>query len=303
MAHAGYNAGIDGMEESPVSAQPNPSSSFGALLRHWRAARHVSQLELASEADISTRHLSFLETGRARPSRVMVRRLAETLALPFRERNDLLTAAGFAPIHEERNLHEPVMARFRSAIQWMLDKQEPYPALVMDRHWNFVELNRGARALVQAFLPPAALERYPNAMELLFAGDGLRPWVENWDEVASILLARIHREHIQLPTDQHLAALYEQLASAEAVPHDWRGIAACADPGPVLPLVLEKDGFRSSMFTTITTFGTPHDVTLQELRIESYFPADAETEQLLETLVDGESTGPAAPSGRDAAPG
>lgn len=279
-----------------MSAQLDSRSSFGALLRYWRSVRHFSQLELALEAQTSTRHLSFLETGRAGPSRAMVQRLASVLGLPLREQNDLLTAAGFAAIHEQRALHDPPMARYRAAIQWMLDKQEPYPALVMDRYWDIVDMNRGARSLLGTFLPPDVLERYSNAMELLFAADGLQPCVDNWNEVASILLARIHREHVRSPTDERLAALYERLASVEAVPADWRGIAACAEPGPVLPLVLSKDGIRSSLFTTITTFGTPHDVTLQELRIESYFPADTETAQLLESLAEPGSSGDAGPA-------
>lgn len=270
------------MEAEQYSVPP-----FGPLLRQWRACRRLSQLELAGEAEVSARHLSFLETGRARPSREMVQRLANALEMPLRDRNALMLAAGLAPAHEHASLDDAEMARYREAIQWTLDKQEPYPALVMDRHWNIVTMNGGSQRFLLGFLPEPRLRRFSNAMELLFARDGLQPYVENWDEVASAMLARIHREHAHAPGDGDLAGLYSRLASSAAVPENWRAIAAGTDPGPVLPLVLRKGESISSLFSTITTFGTPHDITLQELRIECFFPADGATRELLDGLSEG----------------
>lgn len=261
------------------------ASGFGVLVRHWRGARRFSQLDLAMEADISARHLSFLETGRAQPSREMVQRLANALEVPLRERNDLLTAAGYAPVHEQSKLDEPDMFRYRGAVRRLLDKQEPYPALVMDRHWNIVTMNGACLRHALLFLEEGDLERHPNAMRLLFAEDGLQPCVVNWEEVASAMLGRIQREHLRSPLDRELATLYEDLAASRTTPADWRSIAACTDLGPVLPLALEKGETRSRLFTTITTFGTPHDITLQELRIECYFPEDEATEALLLELA------------------
>jgi len=251
----------------------------GPLLRHWRAARRVSQLDLALDADVSSRHLSFVETGRAQPSREMVLRLAEALEVPLRERNALLLAAGYAPLYRETGLGAPEMVDARHAVEFILDKQEPYPAIVVDRHWNLLLANPATHRFLALFLPgpPAGPV---NVMRLIFDPQGVRPFVENWEEVARHLVERVHREAAG-PPDETTRALLQELLGYPGVPSDWRTPQLDRVPAPLLSIVYRKGDLRLSVFSTITTFGTPQDVTLQELRIECFFPADEATRVLL----------------------
>jgi transcriptional regulator with XRE-family HTH domain len=255
------------------------AKGVGGLLRQWRAARRLSQLALALDADVSSRHLSFVETGRAQPSREMVLRLADALSVPLRERNALLLSAGFAPLFRETDLEAPEMVAARQAVEFILAHQEPYPAIVVDRHWNVLRANGATQRILGRFLaaPPAGPL---NAMRLVFHPGGLRPFVENWEEVAGALMERLHREAAG-PPDEETRALRDELLACPGVPARWRTPELDRPPAPLLSIVYRKDDLRLAFFTTITTFGTPQDVTLQELRIECFFPADEATRRAL----------------------
>ncbi len=257
----------------------NAILEFGPLLRHWREARRLSQMELALEADVSSKHVSFLETGRNRPSREMILRLSQAMDVPLRDRNLLLNSAGFAPAYQEASLESPSVDRAMDAVTRILDKQEPYPAIVMDGDWTLLRQNRGAAALGDMFLPDAPATGF-NALELLFHPDGLQPFVVNWDELAATLLMRLYRESMGVGGTDRRKALLDKLLAMPTAPADWREIAGRLPNGPTVDMVLQKDGEQYSFFTTITTFGTAQDVTLQELRIESYFPSDDLTRAL-----------------------
>jgi transcriptional regulator with XRE-family HTH domain len=260
--------------------QAATTGQVGTLLRHWRAARRVSQLDLALDADVSSRHLSFVETGRSQPSREMVLRLAEALQVPLRERNSLLLAAGYAPVYRETDLGAPEMREARQAVEFILAQQEPYPAVVVDRHWNLLLANQATHRFLALFLPgpPAGP---PNAMRLMFDPQGLRPFVENWEDVAAHLIERVHRDAAGAPPNAPTRALLEELLAYPGVPTRWRTPQMDRAPSPLLSIAYRKDDLRLSVFSTITTFGTPQDVTLQELRIECFFPADETTRAAL----------------------
>ncbi len=259
---------------------PNPAatSPVGGILKQWRGLRGLSQLELAHDANTSARHLSFVETGRARPSREMVQRFAEALDMPLRERNALLLAAGFAAVYRERPLDDDAMAQARRALEFILKAHEPFPALVMSRTWDLLAANQAAGRLM-AWLGAgnAPVGTPPNVLRLLLHPDGLRPYIADWESAAASLIARARREDGPAG-DETMARLLDEVLQYPGIPRKWRAPDFDAEVLPLLPLTFEKDGVRSSWFTTIATFGTPQDITLQELRIESFFPADEETE-------------------------
>lgn len=259
-------------------------ASFGSLLRHWREARRYSQMDLALEANVSSKHVSFLETGRNRPSREMIVRLANAMDIPLRDRNLMLSAAGFAGVYPESSLEAPEVARVEEALQRILDKHEPYPAIVVDADWEIVRQNEGGRRLAALFLDQPDLASQ-NAIELLFSEDGLQPAVENWEALSSILLMRLFRETLAAGASRHRKALFERIAAMPTTPPNWRELATRLPAGPTIDLILNRDERRVRFFTTVTTFGTPQDVTVQELRIESYFPADADTRRLCESWL------------------
>ncbi len=256
--------------------------SFGQRLREWRKACGKSQLALALSADVSGRHLSFLETGRALPSRGMVRRLARTLELPLRAENILLDAAGFAPRYQERHLEHEDMGSARRALEFILAAHEPYPAFVLNTHWTILYANQAHRRLHQNIFPPEAraLES-SNVLRLVFDPDLLRPFITNWDVVAPLLLKRLYRQ-IEVPDpDPALIELLEEL-------HDYPGVRGIKQDSSIaertellVPLQMTVDHQSLSWFSTIATFGTPQDITLQELWIESFFPADRATESFI----------------------
>ena len=266
---------------APIAAS-RVLDSYGDLLRYWRGKRGLSQLALAGESAISQRHLSFLESGRSLPSREMVLKLGRVLDIPLRQRNLMLTAAGFATAYTERNLTDPELREVKQALDFMLAQQEPFPAIVVDRLWNLVMANQAAAGMLQWLTgQPAGGTRQPaggvNMIRLLLHPQGIRALVGNWREVAGDLMHWIHREAVSEGPLGPAHDLLDELLAIEGIPADWRVPNLEARVLPFLPLVLKRDGVELSLFTTITTLGTPHDVTLHELRMESFFPADEAT--------------------------
>lgn len=272
------------MPLSAATTMSEVASTFPQLLKAWRRKRRLSQLDLALESGVSQRHVSFLESGRARPSRPMVLQLSETLDVPLRERNQWLLAAGFAPAFHARALDDPQMARVLGAVRRMLANHEPFPAIAIDRAWNIRLANRPFESLAaiigdEVWSRVGGTER--NLMRLVFHPEGIRPLVANWDVVAPLLWHRARREADALGGEEMRAVL------AELGPHHEATTLRTGEAMtlvPVLPLELEKDDVRMSLFTVIATFGTAQDVTTDELRIESFFAADAATEQLFRSL-------------------
>jgi len=265
---------------------PGARDPFGQHLRHWRQHRRLSQLDLASEAEISTRHLSYVETGRATPSREMVLRLAERLQVPLRERNALLVAAGYAPMYRQRALDDPALAAARQAVDLVLKGHEPYPALAVDRHWQLVACN-ALVPLLMAGAAPHLTEAPINVLRLSLHPEGLAPRIANLAQWRTHLLERLQQQ-IAATGDAHLQALRDELA---AYPVAEPGIEASPRgaelSGVVVPFRLRTDAGVLSFISTTTIFGTPVDVTLQELAVESFFPADAPTAQALRALAPG----------------
>lgn len=254
-----------------------PRATFGHALRDWRTRRRLSQLDLAVEAEISTRHLSFLETGRARPSRDMVLKLAERLTIPMRERNALLSMAGFAAVHGERALAAPDMAVARNAIERLLKAHEPYPALAVDRGWTLIMAN----AAVQPLLEGAAAHLLAgpiNVLRLTLHPEGLAPRIRNLAEWRAHVLERL-RTQFAASADPAILALLDELWAYPAPPGPRQPPA----PGHAIatPLVLDGPDGPLSFISTTTVFGTPLDVTLSEIAIEAFFPADEETARRL----------------------
>lgn len=252
------------------------ADGFPQLLRAWRQRRRWSQLDLALAANVSQRHVSFLESGRAQPSRSMILQLSETLSVPLRDRNHWLHAAGFAPVFQQRALDDPQMGPVLAAVRMMLANHAPFPAVAVDRAWNVVLANTPFDRLSALLGARLAGERL-NLMRLFFHPDGLRPVVTNWAAIAPLLWHRAQREAAAQGGHEMKQVL------AELAPYqDDHTLSAGLDAPlvPVLPLEMELNGVRLSLFSVIATFGTPQDVTADELRIESFFPADEATEQL-----------------------
>jgi transcriptional regulator with XRE-family HTH domain len=252
-----------------------PGAGVNTLLRHWRTARRLSQLELALEADVSSRHLSYIETGRSQPSREMVLRLADALEIPLGERNALLIAAGYAPRYFETGLTAPEMAQMRSAIELILRHQEPYPAFVLDRHWDIRMSNQAAARCSRFLLGTEPTES--NMLRLLLHPNGLRPMVVNWEEMAGDLIRNLHNQIAASPSDERAKSLLAEVLAYPGVPARWRTREIGSPATPLLTTIFRKGDVELRFFSTITTFGTPHDVTLEELHIECSFPADEAT--------------------------
>jgi transcriptional regulator with XRE-family HTH domain len=277
-------------EQLHPPARPNgfTPQPFGAHLRHWRQHRRLSQLDLAGEADISTRHLSFVETGRSVPSREMVLRLAERLDVPLRERNALLVAAGYAPMYRERPLADPALGAARQAVELILKSHEPYPALAVDRHWNLLAANRMLPHLL-AGADPSLLQGAVNVLRLSLHPKGLAPNILNLGQWRQHLFERL-RQQINATGDATLADLLEELrsypvpAGADDMHLDGEHV------GVVMPLLFQSGGRVLRFISTTTVFGSPVDVTLQELALETFFPADAATGEILRQLAAADST-------------
>jgi transcriptional regulator with XRE-family HTH domain len=259
---------------------------IGALLRTWRERRRLSQLELASAAEISARHVSFLETGRSEPSRAMLLRLAERLDIPLRERNTLLLSAGFAPMYSERRIDDPALKQARTAIELVIAGHEPYPALAVDRHWTLVFANAAVGLLLQDIEP--SLMRPPvNVMRLSLHPKGLAPRMENYHQWREHVLARL-RQQIVASADPVLVDLLAELTALPAPETEAENTSKHDEAdygGAVVPLRIRTPHGVLSFFGTTTVFGTPLDVTLSELAIESFFPADAQTADLLSRIA------------------
>lgn len=263
-----------------------PQQPVGDLLREWRQRRRMSQLDLACEADISTKHLSFVESGRAQPSREMVLRLAERLEVPLRERNMLLVAAGYAPVFPARALDDPALEPARRAVDLVLSGHEPYPALAVDRHWTLVAANRTASGLMAGV--HASLMAPPvNVLRVSLHPEGLAPRIVNLAEWRAHLFARL-RQQIDVTADPVLAALLEELRAYPAgAPSSAKPVPRRDYAGVVVPFELATDAGTLAFFSTTTIFGTPVDVTLAELAIEAFFPADGATAEALRRLAEG----------------
>ena len=274
------------MSPTPLQPLSPDASSFPALLKGWRRKRRLSQLDLASESGVSQRHLSFLESGRAKPSRAMILQLSETLTVPLRERNDWLLAAGFAPFFRTSALDDPQMSHVMGAVRLMLRNHEPYPAVAIDRAWNVRLCNEPFDRMLNLLCPDLWAQTGSgsrNMMRLFFHPEGLRPWVVNWRAVAPLVWHRACREAEALDGREMRALLVELSVYQEA---ETLWVPEVATLLPVLPLTVEKDGLRASFFTVIATFGTAQDVTTDELRIESLFPADDATEHLFPSATN-----------------
>ena len=266
------------------------AAKVGHLLRDWRMRRRLTQLDFAGRANISTRHLSFLETGRSQPSRDMVLHLSELLEVPLRERNTLLLAAGFAPVYAERSLDDPGLALARRAVDMVLQGHEPYPAIAVNRHWELVAANRAASLLTNAVSPTLASAPV-NVFRLLLHPEGLAPRIVNFFATRAHALGRLLRQ-IEISNDAVLAELHRELSAYPVPERDASGVhrnetlqASHELTSVVVPIQLAIPGGTLSFFSTVTMFGTPVDITLSELAIEAMYPADAITEQTLRGLA------------------
>lgn len=254
----------------------NRHHRVGPLLRRWRTHRRYSQLDLAATAEVSQRHLSFVETGRSTPSRELIIHLAEVLDVPLRDRNTLLTAAGYAPVYEERPLDDPEMTPIRRAMDFILERHEPYPAWIVDRHWNVVQSNTAATRMMLGLLdPPTAPIHDPlNAMRLTFHPDGLRRFIANWSELGPHLIDRLRRDAAAHPDDRVLAGLVGEMLAYPGVGDGLEQLDPETPPALVVPVHLRAGDLDLRMFSTLTTIGAPLDITVQEMIVESFFPAD-----------------------------
>lgn len=268
-------------------ARSETEARFARLLREWRQKRRLSQFDLALASGVSPRHVSFLESGRANPSRSMILQLSETLDIPLRDRNALLIAAGFAPVFRTSALDDPGMAPVLRAVRMMLTAHEPYPAIAIDRAWN-IRMSNGPFDLLGAMLGDDLWTRVGgeqrNLMRLMFHPEGIRPLVTNWPAVGSIMWRRAQREAEDLGGTE-MKAVLDELAPYQD--HQALRVAADAALVPVMPLNMLVNGISISMFTVVATIGTAQDVTADELRIETLFPADAGTEALFRGAAAG----------------
>jgi transcriptional regulator with XRE-family HTH domain len=265
-------------------AREDRFNSFGMLLKQWRDRRNFSQLDLALTSQVSQRHISFLESGRAKPSQQMVLQLAGVLEIPLRQQNLLLSAAGFAPIHTETDLSAPEMTPVRKAIDLILHQHEPYPAFVVDRYWNLLLTNQGATRLLDAFIAPEKLHTLfyidgkINLLRVMFHPQGLRPFIVNWESCTDRLLQRLHREALVEGESDVSHQLLREFMSYPDVDRIWQTSSRTTHHALLLTIHLRRDNLELKFFSTIATLGTPYDITLQELRIECLFPADEATE-------------------------
>jgi transcriptional regulator with XRE-family HTH domain len=272
-------------DHPPASRRAGPHQGFGEHLRFWRQHRRMSQLDLASEAEISTRHLSFVETGRSLPSREMVLRLVERLDVPLRERNALLVAAGYAPMYRERPLDDPALTAAREAVQLILKSHEPYPALAVDRHWNLVAANAMLPHLLTG-ADPALLQGQPNVLRLSLHPRGIAPQIANLAQWRKHIFERL-RQQVHATGDKTLAALADELRGypepAEAGDTHLDGELL----GVAMPFRFRTPFGVLNFISTTTVFGSAVDITLQELALETFFPADAMTGDVLRRIAAG----------------
>lgn len=261
---------------------------FPALLRHHRQLRGLSQLDLAVASDVSSRHVSFLETGRAQPSREMVLRLCACLSVALRDQNELLRSVGFEAAFPELEAGAELPPFIEQAITQMMHVHEPYPMVALDRSFDVLRVNQGGARLIARFVAdPSALGAVPNAYRLLFDPRQARPFVVDWAKTARLLVSRLHREALRHPTNGALTTLLQQLFAYPDVPQAWRQPDFGQPNEPAMIIRLERDDLRLSFLTTLTSFSAPGNVTLEELSIESYFPMDDDTRKACHGLAEG----------------
>jgi len=262
---------------------PSHRAGVGDHLRHWRQLRRLSQLDLASDAELSTRHLSCVETGKASPSRELVLRLCERLAVPLRERNAWLVAAGYAPMYREHPMDDPSMAAARRAVQHLLDSHEPWPAVAFDRHWNMVLANRMVAPLLQG-VAPSLLQAPVNLLRVSLHPQGLAPRIANLNQWREHLFARL-RQQIQHTGDDSLATLLHELQAYPAQTGHSALRMEGEHPGVLMPFLVHTPAGVLNLVSTTTVFGSPVDITLQELALETFFPGDEATAQALRQMA------------------
>jgi transcriptional regulator with XRE-family HTH domain len=267
---------MDSRSARIANLRPHP---VGELLRGWRRRRAMSQADLAFEAGLSIKHLSHVETGKAAASREILLQLAAALGLSLRDRNALLEAGGFARQYGERDLSAPELADARRAIDLLLARHEPFPAIVTDRQWNVMQANRAATRLMTVLLGPERMSRPLNHMKMFLAPDELRPFVENWPDVAAALMVRARHEAMAAPLDLALQSTWRELTKLPGVAAPQ--LDENEAPGPLCELRLRKGEISIGLIGAVLTLGTPQDVTLQELRVEMFMPADAASEAAL----------------------
>lgn len=272
------------MQRTTAAPDRQPGSAVGHLLRKWRAARGISQLDLAMHAGFSARHVSFIETGRTQPSRHALLVLAETLEIPLRDRNRLLEAGGFAHVYRQTPLAAEEMGHIRSVLQYILDRHKPYAAVVLDRYSNCLMGNGASAQLLAAVADASLISEHANHLRMVFHPMGARRYIVNWDEVAHHLLGRAERELGQANGDDAAVALLAELRGF-AGPSLSQRPARISAADLLLPIHIKKDDLEIRLFSTIMTLGTPQDVTLQELRIETFFPADEASERAWKTIA------------------
>ncbi|MFM0341349.1 helix-turn-helix domain-containing protein [Paraburkholderia fungorum] len=257
-----------------------PPSELGSLLRYWRDVRGVSQLDLSFEAGVSQRQISFIESGRSVPGRDTLLTLAQTLDVPLRERNALLLAAGYAPVYSEAPWNAQEMHSVIRALERVIAQHEPFPAIVMDRHWNVLMTNDAAPRFFSHFIDMASRGGKRNMLHLMFDPQGMRPFLADWDNVSRSLLQRVYRESVGRVIDEGTRRLLDELLAYPDVPRDWKAHpASTATPTmPVIPLGFISEGVVLRYFSMVTSVGAPQNVAAQELRLECMFPADDATE-------------------------
>ena len=257
------------------------TQGVGPLLRDWRLRRHRSQMDLALDAGVSPRHLSFVETGRSKPSPELLLGLADVLEVPLRERNAFLLAAGYAPHYRQRSLEDPSMARVRAAVDRLLESHNPYPGVAVDLLWNVVLANDAAQRLM-ALLPAELVGPPLNVFRVCLHPEGLARRTLNFSEWSAYLLSQLHRLQV-LTADPEVSKLADEVARYPTVVglRDWRDVARADEPAILVPWRLRLDSVELSLFTTLTTFGTPQDITLAELAVELFYPADEVSEAAL----------------------
>jgi transcriptional regulator with XRE-family HTH domain len=268
-----------------ITASVAPPGTFGDHLRRWRRTRRVSQLDCALDAEISQKHLSFVESGRSKPSREMVLRLAETLRVPLRETNRMMLAAGYAPVFAERTLDDPALAAAKAAIELVLKGQDPFPALAVDRHWNLLAANAAVGRLFGLVASPTLLQPPVNVLRLSLDPCGLQPHIANFSEWRRHLLHRL-RQQAESMADPDLYRLHQELAALKTeVPTEGPDVAHGTEMY-VIPFLLRTPAGLLSFISTTTVFGTPLDVTLSEIALEAFYPADRTTAEVLRAMAD-----------------
>ena len=262
---------------SSAHASPGMPNELGPQLRAWRGTRGKSQLDLSLDTGISQRQISFIESGRSTPGRHNLLRLADALDVPFRERNSLLLAAGYAPIYSEASFDDREMQGVTNALKRMLRQHEPFPAVVMDRYWNVVMTNDATPRFFGHFIDMAGRAGPRNLLHLMFDPSGMRPFIPDWEQTAKSLLGRVLRESVGRVIDARTKDLIDRLLAYPDVNVDWK-ISVAAENTPIIPLSFVKDGRLLRFFSLVTTVGTAQMITTQELRVECMFPLDEATE-------------------------